>query len=160
MSGFSGTSGQGNLTDAPTHLSFRHQMFEHPAIGGIRTSAGEIKVLRIRTAPALTTPVVWSIGIGHGLPRVTYATEEESSMADNNKSGPAEAVKGVVEDVKGRAKEAVGAVTGQDDLTREGQAQQDKAEAQRNAAKKEAEAEAARGGAKAAEERQKSNQNQ
>ena len=79
-------------------------------------------------------------------------------MADTNKSGPAEAVKGVVEDVKGRAKEAVGAVTGKDDLTREGQAQQDKAEAQRNAAKKEAEAEAARGGAQAAEERQKSNQ--
>jgi uncharacterized protein YjbJ (UPF0337 family) len=78
-------------------------------------------------------------------------------MADN-KSGPAEAVKGVVEDVKGRAKEAVGAVTGRDDLTREGQAQQDKAEAQRNAAKKEAEADSARGSAKVAEERQKSNQ--
>jgi len=72
-------------------------------------------------------------------------------MGDHN-SGPAEAVKGVVEDVKGKAKEAVGAVTGRDDLTREGQAQQDKAEAQRDAAKKEAEAEAARGGAKAAEE--------
>src|SRR6516165_130985 len=79
------------------------------------------------------------------------------SMADN-KSGPAEAVKGVVEGVKGKAKEAVGAVAGRDDLTREGQAQQDKAEAQRDAAKKEAQAEAARGGAKAAEERQKANQ--
>ena len=78
-------------------------------------------------------------------------------MADN-KSGPTEAVKGVVEDVKGRAKEAVGAVTGRNDLTREGQAQQDKAEAQRNAAKKEAEADAARGAAKVAEGRQKSNQ--
>ena len=33
-------------------------------------------------------------------------------MADN--SGPAEGVKGVVEDVKGKAKEAVGAVTGSD----------------------------------------------
>jgi uncharacterized protein YjbJ (UPF0337 family) len=83
---------------------------------------------------------------------------EESFMAETNKSGPAEAVKGVVEDVKGRVKEAVGAVSGQDDLTREGQAQQDKAEAQRNAAKKEAEAEAARGSAQVAEERQKSNQ--
>lgn len=79
-------------------------------------------------------------------------------MADTNKSGSAEAVKGVVEDVKGKAKEAVGAVTGQDNLTREGQAQQDKAEAQRNAAKKEAEAEAARGSAEVAEQRQKSNQ--
>jgi uncharacterized protein YjbJ (UPF0337 family) len=78
-------------------------------------------------------------------------------MADN-KSGPAEAVKGVVEDVKGRAKQAAGAVTGRDDLTREGQAQQDKAEAQRDAAKKEAQAEAARGGAAAAEQRQKRNQ--
>jgi uncharacterized protein YjbJ (UPF0337 family) len=78
-------------------------------------------------------------------------------MADN-KSGPAEAVKGVVEDVKCKAKEAAGAVTGRDDLTREGQAQQDKAESQREAAKKEAEAEAARGGANAAEQRQKSNQ--
>ncbi|HEY0225775.1 MAG TPA: CsbD family protein [Mycobacterium sp.] len=79
-------------------------------------------------------------------------------MAHDNKSGPAEAVKGVVEDIKGRAKEAVGAVTGRDDLTREGQAQQDKGEAQRDAAKKEAEAEAARGAAKVAEERQKANQ--
>ena len=78
-------------------------------------------------------------------------------MADHN-SGPAEAVKGVVEGAKGKAKEAVGAVTGRDDLTREGQAQQDKAEAQRDAAKKEAQAEAARGGAAAAEKRQKSNQ--
>jgi uncharacterized protein YjbJ (UPF0337 family) len=80
------------------------------------------------------------------------------SMADTNNKGPAEAVKGVVEDVKGRAKEAVGAVTGRDDLTREGQAQQDKAEAQRNAAKKEAEADAARASAKVAEQRQKSHQ--
>jgi uncharacterized protein YjbJ (UPF0337 family) len=98
------------------------------------------------------------IGIGRESPK-QVATEEESFMADTNKSGPAEAVKGVVEDAKGRVKEAVGAVSGRDDLTREGQAQQDKAEAQRDAAKKEAEAEAARGSAQVAEERQKSNQN-
>jgi uncharacterized protein YjbJ (UPF0337 family) len=79
-------------------------------------------------------------------------------MADINRTGPAEAVKGVVEDVKGKVKEAARAVAGRDDLTREGQAQQDKGEAQRNAAKKEAEADAARGAAKLAEERQKSNQ--
>jgi uncharacterized protein YjbJ (UPF0337 family) len=79
------------------------------------------------------------------------------SMTEKN-SGPEEAVKGVVEDVKGKAKEAVGTVTGRDDLTREGKAQQDKAEAQRDAARKEAEAESARGGAKAAEKRQESNQ--
>lgn len=74
------------------------------------------------------------------------------------KSGPQEGVEGVVEGVKGKAKEVIGAVTGRDDLKREGQAQQDKADAQRDAAKKEAEAEAARGGAEAAEERQKANQ--
>ncbi|HJT96645.1 MAG TPA: CsbD family protein, partial [Mycobacterium sp.] len=67
-------------------------------------------------------------------------------------------VKGVVEGVKGKAKEVAGAVAGRDDLYREGQAQQDKAEAQRNAAKKEAEADSARAAAKAAEERQKSEQ--
>jgi uncharacterized protein YjbJ (UPF0337 family) len=76
----------------------------------------------------------------------------------DRKSGPEEAIGGVAEDVKGKAKEAAGTVAGRDDLTREGKAQQDKAEAQRDAAKKEAEAESARGGAKAAEERQKSNQ--
>ncbi|WP_059017114.1 CsbD family protein [Mycobacterium sp. M26] len=78
-------------------------------------------------------------------------------MADNN-SGPQEGIKGVVEDVKGKAKEAVGTVTGRDDLTEEGKAQQDKAEAQRDAAAKEAEAEKARGEAKAEEQRQKSHQ--
>ena len=77
-------------------------------------------------------------------------------MAEN--SGPEEAIKGVVEDAKGKAKEAAGTVTGRDDLVREGKAQQDKAEAERGAAKKEAEAESARAGAKAAEQRQKSHQ--
>lgn len=67
-------------------------------------------------------------------------------------------MKGVVEDVKGKAREAVGAVAGRDDPTREGQAQQDKADAHRDAAKKETQAEAARGGAEAAEERRRSNQ--
>ena len=79
-------------------------------------------------------------------------------MTDKN-SGPEEGIKGVVEDVKGKAKEAVGTVTGRDDIVEEGKAQQDKAEAQRDAAKKEAEAEAARGGAKAAEKREESHQN-
>jgi uncharacterized protein YjbJ (UPF0337 family) len=79
-------------------------------------------------------------------------------MGEHN-SGPEEAFKGVVEDVKGKAKEVVGAVTGRDDIQREGQAQQDKAEAQRDVAKKEAEAEAARGAAKAAEGREKAEQN-
>jgi uncharacterized protein YjbJ (UPF0337 family) len=72
------------------------------------------------------------------------------------KNAAEEAVKGAVEGVKGKAKEAVGTVTGRDDLTREGKDQQDKADAQRDAAKKEAES--ARAGARAAEERQKQNQ--
>ncbi|OBJ12123.1 general stress protein CsbD [Mycobacterium colombiense] len=76
----------------------------------------------------------------------------------DDKSGPAEAVKGAVEGAKGKAKEAGGAVLGRDDLSREGKAQQDKADAQRDAGKKEAEAESARAGADAAEERQKKNQ--
>ena len=78
-------------------------------------------------------------------------------MTEKN-SGPKEAIKGVVEDAKGKAKEAVGTVAGRDDMVREGKAQQDKADAQQDAAKKEAQAEAARGGAKAAEERQKKEQ--
>jgi uncharacterized protein YjbJ (UPF0337 family) len=56
------------------------------------------------------------------------------------------------------AKEVVGSMTGRNDLAREGRTQQDKTQAQRDAAKKEAEAEAARGGAKIAEEFQKSHQ--
>lgn len=78
-------------------------------------------------------------------------------MTDKN-SGPAEGIKGVVEDAKGKAKEAVGTVTGRDDLTREGKAQQDKADAQQEVAKKEAAAEKARGEAKLQEERQKAEQ--
>lgn len=80
-------------------------------------------------------------------------------MAEENKStGPEEAIKGVVEGVKGKAKETVGAVAGRDDLIREGQAQQDKAEADREAAKKEAEAEEARGNAAVEEKRQQAQQ--
>ena len=79
------------------------------------------------------------------------------AMTEKN-SGPEEGIKGVVEDVKGKAKETVGTVTGRDDMVREGKAQQDKAEAEREVAQKEAEAESARAGAKAAEKRQEANQ--
>lgn len=72
-------------------------------------------------------------------------------MAD---SGPENAVSGIVEDIKGKAKEVVGTVTDNDSLREEGKAQQDKAEAERDVAKKEAEAEAARGAANASEARQ------
>ena len=73
-------------------------------------------------------------------------------------SGPKEGVRGVVEDVKGKAKEAVGAVTGNDDMKAEGQAQQDKAAAAREAAGKEAEAEKARAEEKAHEAEQRAHQ--
>ena len=53
------------------------------------------------------------------------------------RSGTEEAVKGAVEGAKGKAKEVVGKVTDRDDLRREGQAQQDKADAQRDAGKQE-----------------------
>lgn len=74
------------------------------------------------------------------------------------KSGPIELIRGIVEDVFGKAKEIVGTVIGRNDLVKEGKAQQDKADAQRSAAKKEAAAEKARGKAKAEEARQKAEQ--
>ncbi|MGE5696152.1 MAG: CsbD family protein [Candidatus Sericytochromatia bacterium] len=76
----------------------------------------------------------------------------------NYVSGPVLFVKGIVESILGNAKEFLGTVLGRDDLSREGQAQQDKADAQRDAGKKEAEANSARAAAKAAEERQRANQ--
>jgi uncharacterized protein YjbJ (UPF0337 family) len=48
-----------------------------------------------------------------------------------------------IEDVKGKAKEAAGAVTDSESLKREGQAQQDKSEAQEQAAEWKSEADAA-----------------
>ena len=79
-------------------------------------------------------------------------------MSDDKPSGPEEGVRGTVEGVKGKAKQAVGTVIGDDELAREGRAQQDKGEAQRDAAKREAEADAARKGADAAEQREQSHQ--
>lgn len=73
-------------------------------------------------------------------------------------TGPAAGIKGVVEDVKGKAKEAAGAVIGNDSLEREGEAQQSKAEAQREVAEHEGKAEAARAEAEAQEARQRANQ--
>jgi uncharacterized protein YjbJ (UPF0337 family) len=75
-----------------------------------------------------------------------------------NESGPKSGVEGVAEDVKGRAKEAAGAVTGDESMKQEGQAQQDKAAAQRDVAAKEAEAEKARVAASAAEAEQRAHQ--
>ena len=59
-------------------------------------------------------------------------------------TGPKAAANGVIEDIKGKAKEAAGAATGKDHLREEGRAQQNKAAAQRDVAAKEAEADASR----------------
>jgi uncharacterized protein YjbJ (UPF0337 family) len=78
-------------------------------------------------------------------------------MSDKD-TGPVSGVKGVVEGVKGKAKEAIGAVSGNDELKQEGAAQQKKAEAQREVAVKEAEAEKARATAAAHEADERSHQ--
>jgi uncharacterized protein YjbJ (UPF0337 family) len=73
-------------------------------------------------------------------------------------SGPEAGAKGIVEDVKGRAKEAAGSLTGNDTVKSEGRAQQDKAEAEREVAGKESEAEEARAKPAAKEAEQRSHQ--
>ena len=59
-------------------------------------------------------------------------------------SGPEAGAKGVVEDLKGKAKEVVGEVTGDKSKEREGRAQQEKAQSRRDVAEHEAEADATR----------------
>jgi uncharacterized protein YjbJ (UPF0337 family) len=88
----------------------------------------------------------------------TAGNEKQREDIVANESGPRAGVEGVVEDVKGRAKEAAGAVTGDESLKQEGEAQQDKAAAQRDVAAKEAEAEKARAEARAAEAEQRAHQ--
>ncbi len=75
-----------------------------------------------------------------------------------NDSGPESAAKGVVEDIKGKAKEVIGEVTGDESKQREGQAQQDKARAERDVAEHEAKAEAARSEASVHEAEQRMHQ--
>jgi uncharacterized protein YjbJ (UPF0337 family) len=70
-------------------------------------------------------------------------------------SGPKAGAEGIVEDIKGKAKEVIGKVTGRGDVEAEGEAQQDKASSERDVAEHEAKAEAARAAAtkKEAEQR-------
>lgn len=75
-----------------------------------------------------------------------------------SETGPKAAVKGVTDEVKGRAKQAFGAVTGNERMEREGDAQQKKADAERETAQKEAEAEKARLKAAAYEQEQRAHQ--
>ena len=78
-------------------------------------------------------------------------------MSDKD-TGPEAGIKGVVEGVKGKVKEAVGAVTGKDELRREGEAQGEKAAALREVAIKEAQADKARIEAEAHEAEQRAHQ--
>ena len=73
-------------------------------------------------------------------------------------SGPKAAVRGVAEDVKGRAKQVAGVVTGNEEQQQEGRAQQEKAAAERDVARHEGEAEKARAEASAREAEQRSHQ--
>jgi uncharacterized protein YjbJ (UPF0337 family) len=73
-------------------------------------------------------------------------------------SGPEAGAKGVVEDLKGKAKEVIGEVTGDDSKEREGRAQQEKAQSERDVAKHEAEADAARSEAAVHEAEQRAHQ--
>ena len=73
-------------------------------------------------------------------------------------TGPQAAAEGVVEDVKGRAKEAVGSVIGNDEMKREGEAQQRKADAERDVAEHEAKAERARAESEAHEAEERAHQ--
>ena len=73
-------------------------------------------------------------------------------MSENN-GGPIHLVRGVVEGALGIVKQLLGIVFQRDDLKEEGEAQQDKAAADRKVAAKEAEAEKARGQAKLQEKR-------
>ena len=80
-------------------------------------------------------------------------------MGNEHESGPEAGVKGIVEGVKGKAKEAAGAVTGHEDLRQEGRAQQEKADSEREVAVKEAEAEKARAEAAVHESEERAHQN-
>jgi uncharacterized protein YjbJ (UPF0337 family) len=71
------------------------------------------------------------------------------------KSGPKHGAEGIVEDVKGKAKEVAGKVSGNQHLENEGRAQQDKAASQREVAQREAQAEKARAEAAAKEAQQR-----
>ena len=73
-------------------------------------------------------------------------------------TGPEAGAKGTAEEMKGRVKEAAGNLIGRSDLEREGEAQQEKADAQRDVAQHEARADAARAEAEAREAEQRSHQ--
>jgi len=76
----------------------------------------------------------------------------------DNDSGPGSAIEGAVEGVKGKVKEVVGRVGGDEERELEGVEQQKKAKAEREVAAKEAQAEKARAEAELHETGQRSHQ--
>ncbi len=78
-----------------------------------------------------------------------------SGKSELDKSGPQSAVSATAEKVKGGLKEAAGSVIGNDNLRKEGSAQQDKAASEKDVAKEEAKAEQARARANTAERQQR-----
>ena len=85
-----------------------------------------------------------------------YQDPDRRKGSDELRAGGATDAAGAVgEKVKGTLKSVAGSVTGNDDLRKEGEVQQDKADAKGRVAKREGEAEAARGKAKIAESEQR-----
>ncbi|GAA1212635.1 MULTISPECIES: microaggregate-binding protein 1 [Prauserella] len=76
----------------------------------------------------------------------------------NRRDEQQEGLKGAVEDIKGRVKQAAGSLLGHDSMQQEGSAQQDKAEAQREVAEKEAQAKEAERKATESQARERSQQ--
>ncbi len=79
-------------------------------------------------------------------------------MSEQDKGGAQETFEGIAEGVKGKVKEAAGAIIDDDSLRKEGKAQQDRGAAQREAAQKQAQADIERGKAAAAEKREQAHQ--
>lgn len=83
------------------------------------------------------------------------ADSGSSSRKMSSMTGPEAGAKGAAEKIKGGLKEAAGSVVGNENLRREGAAQQDKASAQADVAEEEGKAEQARAKANAAERQQR-----
>jgi uncharacterized protein YjbJ (UPF0337 family) len=90
--------------------------------------------------------------------RVATDPDTAGGCAVTDRDQQQEGIKGTVEDIKGRVKETAGTFLGNDNMEREGAAQQDKADAQQQVAEKEAEARNAEQDAAAAEARERRSQ--
>jgi uncharacterized protein YjbJ (UPF0337 family) len=111
--------------------------------------------------------LVTGLGVGFLLGRCGFSLQalgrgneerQGDAMSEQKDTGPEAGLKGVVEGVKGKVKEAAGAVAGKDELRDEGRAQQRKADAERDVAAKEAQAERARAEAEVHEAEERAHQ--